>query len=326
MKNYPAGLESMAARMHAMVSGAQRRITDAIESSDGDAQFRADEWEREEGGGGLTMVLEDGRVFEKAGVNTSAVYGVMPEDTARLLGADSAPFFATGVSLVIHAKSPFVPTVHANFRYFAMGEDLGNPTDFWFGGGADLTPVYPFVADARHFHQAWKNVCDEHDVADYDRFKTRCDEYFFLPHRDETRGIGGIFYDYLRGDQEALYSFSEAAADRFIEAYLPIVERRLSHPFGDEHRSFQELRRGRYAEFNLLFDRGTRFGIQTGGRTESILISLPPRARWVYDYVPSSGSPESEALGYFRPFDWLDPTADIQCPVYERTGDTGALG
>jgi coproporphyrinogen III oxidase len=325
MQNYPAGPRSMAARMHAMVKDVQLQIARAVETVDESACFRMHEWEREEGGGGLTMVLEDGRVFEKAGVNTSAVYGIMPEDVAKMLGAKSAPFFATGVSLVIHARSPLVPTVHANFRYFALGDDLDSPDDFWFGGGADLTPVYPFVADARHFHHAWKSVCDEHRFADYQAFKTRCDEYFYLPHRCETRGVGGIFYDYFRGDPEALFDFSEAAARRFVDAYLPVVERRIRHQYDEDQVVFQEIRRGRYAEFNLLFDRGTRFGIQTGGRTESILMSMPPRARWVYDHRPEPGSREADALQFFRPFDWLNESADIKSPVYERTGDTEAL-
>lgn len=326
MQNYPAGPDSMAAKMHSMVRDVQQQITSAVESVDEDARFRKDEWEREAGGGGLTMVLENGRVFEKAGVNTSAVYGIMPEQAARMLNVRSAPFFATGVSLVIHARSPFVPTVHANFRYFVLGEDLDDPEDYWFGGGADLTPVYPFVADARHFHRTWKAVCDEHSVADYDAFKSRCDEYFYLPHRNETRGIGGIFYDYLKGDTEALFAFSKAAATRFVDSYVPIVERRTGHRFDAENVLFQEIRRGRYAEFNLLFDRGTRFGIQTGGRTESILMSMPPRARWTYDHRPEAGSPEADALQFFRPFDWLGDSADIKSPVYERTGDTGVLG
>lgn len=310
--------------MHLLVREIQDHIVEAVEGVDGRASFRTDEWTREEGGGGLTKVLEGGAVFDKAGVNTSAVYGEMPSDTAKLLNTEPAPFFATGVSLVIHPVSPFAPTVHANFRYFGMGEDLDEPTKYWFGGGADLTPVYPFVDDARHFHRVWKDVCGRHDCADYAEFKTRCDEYFFLPHRDETRGIGGIFYDYLQGNPDDLFALSRDAGMAFTEAYLPIVRRRMDRAFDDRHRAFQELRRGRYAEFNLLFDRGTRFGVQTGGRTESILMSLPPRARWVYNWTPEKGSAEEEALHYFRSVDWLGDK-EIARPSYERTADTKSL-
>jgi coproporphyrinogen III oxidase len=315
----------MAGRMHRMVREVQQEIVSQLESIEDGARFRTDRWDREEGGGGETMVLEGGSVFEKGGVNTSAVYGIMPEATAALLHTKRAPFFATGISLVIHPRSPFVPTVHANFRYFALGSDLDNPDDYWFGGGADLTPVYPFVADARHFHRVWKEVCDRHSLADYGAFKKRCDEYFYLPHRSETRGVGGIFYDYLRGDDEPLYDFSREAAFAFTNAYLPIVIRRRDRPWTAEEQAFQEIRRGRYAEFNLLYDRGTRFGIQTGGRTESILMSLPPRVRWVYDHEPLGESAEAEAMKLFRPIEWLDGAADTLTPQYERTDDTGSL-
>lgn len=325
MHDYPASDQSMAHRMHVLVQDAQRQIVSALEEIEPEAHFRRDEWRREEGGGGRTMVIEEGAVFEKGGVNTSAVYGVMPEETARLLHTDPAPFFATGVSLVIHPVSPFVPTVHANFRYFAMGEDLDAPDTFWFGGGADLTPVYPFGDDARHFHAVWKELCDRHVVADYSSFKRRCDEYFYLPHRRETRGIGGIFYDYLKGDAKALFELSKDAASAFADAYVPIVRRRAGRGYGEAERRFQEIRRGRYAEFNLLFDRGTRFGIQTDGRTESILMSLPPRARWVYDWKPEPGSAEADALQFFRPIEWLSSSADTPTALYERTAETEAL-
>lgn len=297
--------ETMAGRMQAWVEDLQQRIVSALEEVDPSATFLRDRWHRPSGGGGLTMVIEEGAVFEKGGVNTSAVHGDLPEQTAALLGIAPAPFFATGISLVIHPRSPRVPTVHANFRYFAIGDDLARPDDAWFGGGADLTPYYPELEDVRHFHRVWRDVCDRHPVADYHALKKRCDEYFFLPHRDEARGVGGIFYDYIRGDAEAAMAFTVDAGDHFIDAYLPIVRRRMDEPYGERERSFQKLRRGRYVEFNLLFDRGTRFGIQTDGRTESILMSLPPDVAWRYDWTPEPGSAEARAMEFLKPRDWL---------------------
>ena len=296
----------MARRMQRLVETVQARICEGLEALEGQAAFRADRWEREGGGGGLSRVLEGGDVWEKAGVNTSAVHGVLPERMATVLGVEAAPFFATGVSLVIHPRSPYIPTVHANFRYFALGNDLGRPADQWFGGGADLTPYYPEMADVQHFHQTWKDVCDRHpDVADYAAFKRQCDAYFYLPHRKEARGVGGIFYDYLRDDPEALFQLSHDAGHAFLDAYLPIAERQKDRPYGERERTYQAIRRGRYAEFNLLFDRGTKFGIETDGRTESILMSLPPRVQWRYDWQPEPGTPEAEAQGFFQPRDWL---------------------
>lgn len=303
----------MAGRMQGWVSDLQLRIVAALEQVDGSAAFRRDPWERNGGGGGLTMVIEDGAVFEKGGVNVSAVHGELPARTAGLLGIDPAPFFATGLSLVIHPRSPHVPTVHANFRYFAIGEDLASPHDAWFGGGADLTPYYPVLGDVRHFHSVWKTVCDRHDIADYDALKHRCDEYFYLPHRNEARGVGGVFYDYLRGDAEEAFAFTHDAGEHFLEAYLPIVERRRGDAYGQRERDFQKLRRGRYVEFNLLFDRGTRFGIETEGRTESILMSLPPDVGWRYDWKPRANSREARSAMFFHPHDWLsEPLHDLQ--------------
>jgi len=296
---------SMGHRMQRFVEALQHSICAALEDFEEDVRFRTDAWERREGGGGLSRVLEGGQVFEKAGVNTSAVHGVLPERTAAMLNVQPVPFFATGLSLVIHPRSPYVPAVHANFRYFALGEDLFRPVDQWFGGGADLTPCYPFLEDARHFHRVWKEVCDRHPVADYEVFKQRCDEYFYLPHRGETRGVSGIFYDYLRDDPEGTFLFSRDAGRAFLRSYLPIVERRKDIPYGERERTFQEIRRGRYVEFNLLFDRGTRFGIETEGRTESILMSLPPHVQWHYDWHPAPGSQEADALWFFQPRDWL---------------------
>jgi coproporphyrinogen III oxidase len=295
----------MAARMQRLVEALQDRICAALEETDGRARFREDRWVREEGGGGITRVMEGGDVFEKGGVNTSAVFGLLPERMAGMLGVGQAPFFATGISLVLHPASPRVPTVHANFRYFGLGEDLRSPDDEWFGGGADLTPYYPYLEDARHFHRVWRDVCDRHQAADYRAFKEHCDRYFYLPHRGETRGVGGIFYDYLRGDAEAHLDLTRDAGEAFLEAYLPIVRRRQHEPFGEREKEYHLHRRGRYVEFNLLFDRGTKFGVETGGRTESILMSLPPRVAWSYDRQPEPDTPEERAAAFYRPHDWL---------------------
>ncbi|BBM72394.1 coproporphyrinogen oxidase [Rhodothermus marinus] len=306
----------MAHRVQRFVEALQHHICKAIEDADGAAQFRRDPWNYREGGGGLTCVLENGAVFEKAGVNTSAIWGKLTERAARAIGVHPGPFFATGLSLVIHPRSPYVPSVHANFRYFALGEDLFHPEDQWFGGGADLTPYYPFLEDVQHFHRVWKEVCDRHPgVADYARFKAACDAYFYLPHRGEMRGVGGIFYDYLRDDPEGAFFFTREAGRAFLRSYLPIVERRKDIPYGERERHFQLLRRGRYVEFNLIYDRGTRFGLESNGRTESILMSLPPEARWQYDWRPVPGSPEEAALWFFQPRDWLALTeADVPQP------------
>lgn len=298
--------DSLAHRMEEYVRDLQQRIRTALEELDDVGRFRVDPWDRPGGGGGVTSVLEEGTVFEKAGVNTSAVYGTLPERMTSVLGAEQTSFFATGISLVIHPRNPFVPIVHANFRYFALGEDLIEPDDQWFGGGADLTPFYPLLEDAQHFHRVWKDVCDRHASADYASYKRACDGYFFLPHRGEARGVGGIFFDYERADPEAMFAFVRDAGDAFVEAYLPIAARRMAMEYGEDERRYQELRRGRYVEFNLLFDRGTKFGIETGGRTESILMSLPPRVRWTYDFQPEEGSAEGRAAWFFEPRDWLD--------------------
>jgi coproporphyrinogen III oxidase len=279
----------------------QDKICLALEAADGEARFREDLWERAGGGGGRTRVMENGAVFEKAGVNFSAVEGTLPEEFAQKLGGgDAREFFATGVSLVLHPLNPYVPTVHANFRYLERG-DAG-----WFGGGADLTPYYPFREDVVHFHRTLKQACDRHDAADYLKFKKWCDDYFTIKHRDEMRGVGGVFFDYLKGDLEAIFAFVRDAGESFLPAYLPIVEKRRGILFGDREREFQLIRRGRYVEFNLVYDRGTTFGLETRGRTESILMSLPPLARWNYDYHPTPGTPEAEAWAYYQPHDWLE--------------------
>jgi coproporphyrinogen III oxidase len=284
----------------------QDRIVAALEALDGAGKFRQDAWERPGGGGGRSGVLAEGGVFEKAGVNFSEVHGQMSEEFAKQVPGEGRDFTATGISLVLHPRSPLVPTVHANFRYLTKGAKS------WFGGGADLTPYYPYREDVIHFHQVWKRVCTGHaEPVDYARFKQWCDEYFYLPHRGEARGVGGIFFDYLEGDFEPLLAFVRDAGDSFLDAYLPIARRRKDEPYTERHRRFQEYRRGRYVEFNLLYDRGTIFGLKTGGRTESILMSLPPRARWDYAYRPEPGSPEAELYDtYLKPRDWAALAGD----------------
>lgn len=277
----------------------QDRITKALSAIDG-REFREDVWEREGGGGGRTRVIERGNVFEKGGVNFSRVQGDLPEKFADEIPLGTGTkFFATGISLVIHPLNPMVPITHANFRYLEKGDAA------WFGGGADLTPIYPYVEDGKHFHSTLKRVCDAYGEDYYSRFKAWCDEYFTIPHRQEMRGIGGIFFDYLKTDLDNVFSFVRAAGDAFLPAYTPVVERRMNETYGQKEREFQSFRRGRYTEFNLVYDRGTVFGLKTRGRTESILMSLPPIARWDYDYRPPEGSAEARAMEYFHPRDWV---------------------
>jgi coproporphyrinogen III oxidase len=281
--------------------GLQDRICAALEAADGAGRFRQDAWDRPGGGGGRTRVLADGEVFEKAGVNFSEVFGEFTSEFAKQVPGDGLAFTATGVSLVLHPRSALVPTVHANFRMLTHGSKA------WFGGGADLTPYYPFREDVVHFHRTWKAACEAHaPLVDYARMKRDCDEYFYLPHRGEARGVGGIFFDYFGGDDlEAAFAFVRDAGDRFAASYVPIVERRKGLLWTAEERAFQEYRRGRYVEFNLLYDRGTIFGLKTAGRVESILMSLPPVVRYVYDYKPPPGSREAELTEYWlKPRDW----------------------
>lgn len=279
--------------------GLQDRICAALEAADGTARFREDSWQRPGGGGGRSRVIAEGAVFEKGGVNFSEVYGEFPADFAKSLPGDGTQFTATGVSLVLHPRSPRVPTVHANFRYLTHGSKS------WFGGGADLTPYYPVKEDVVHFHKTWRRVCKKHEpLVSYDRMKLECDEYFFLKHRNEARGVGGIFFDYLDAT-ESMFGFVRDAAESFVESYVPIVERRKGLSWSDEEKFFQEVRRGRYVEFNLVYDRGTIFGLKTDGRTESILMSLPPTVRYVYDHRPAPGSLEAELTEYWlKPKDW----------------------
>jgi coproporphyrinogen III oxidase len=277
----------------------QNRICAALESEDGRALFKTDAWERPGGGGGISRVISDGDLFEKGGVNISSVHGQLKPDFAGHLPGEGLEFFAAGISLVIHPRSPMVPTVHANFRCLRRGSAL------WFGGGADLTPYYPEREDVEHFHRTWKTVCDRHDATFYPRFKKWCDEYFYLPHRGETRGVGGIFFDYLQRDPEQDFAFVRDASAAFLEAYLPVVRRRRDAGYDERERHFQLLRRGRYVEFNLLYDRGTTFGLKTDGRVESILMSLPPLVRWEYDPRFAPGSREAALADWLKPTDWL---------------------
>jgi coproporphyrinogen III oxidase len=282
----------------------QDRIIAALEELDGQ-RFREDRWQRESGGGGRSRILMEGGVFEKAGVNFSDVHGEMAEEFSKQLPGEGRSFTACGISLVLHPRNPMVPTVHANFRFLTKGDRQ------WFGGGADLTPYYPYRDDVIHFHKTWQRVCLAHASAvDYTRLKNWCDEYFFLPHRNEARGVGGIFFDYLEGDLEQTFAFVCDAGAAFLDAYLPIARRRQGEPWTEQHKEFQEYRRGRYVEFNLVYDRGTVFGLKTGGRIESILMSLPARARWWYDYQPAPGSREAELTGFWlKPRDWANETA-----------------
>ncbi len=289
----------------------QDRICKALESADGKSGFREDNWERDGGGGGRSRVIEKGNIFEKGGVNTSTVNGELPDIIRKRFGVTQGRFHACGISLVLHPESPMIPTVHANFRYFELYEkEGGDPVDAWFGGGADLTPYYLYEEDARHFHQAYKAACDRFHPELYHQFKKECDRYFFNRHRGEARGIGGIFFDYLRSGKEQNLEFwhemTTSCGDAFLSSYLPIVERRMEEPWGDVERYFQELRRGRYVEFNLIHDRGTLFGLKTGGRIESILMSLPPRVRWDYDNQPEPETREAALLDVLKnPRDWI---------------------
>lgn len=276
----------------------QDRICAALEEIDGKARFREDRWTREGGGGGITRILQDGAVFEKGGVNTSEVYGSVPPALKEQLAGEGEDFFAAGISLVLHPRNPHVPTVHANFRIMSRGERA------WFGGGADLTPAYPREEDVVGFHGALKAVCDRHDPSYYPVFKKWCDDYFTLKHRGEMRGVGGIFFDDLAATEEN-FAFVRDAGEAFLPAYLPIVARRRDEPWTEEERRWQLIRRGRYVEFNLVYDRGTTFGLRSGGRIESILMSLPALARWEYDHRPAPGSKEEAALAFFQPRDWF---------------------
>ena len=315
-------------RARALVMGLQDSICAGLEQFDGGGRFEEESWVRPEGGGGRSRVIKGGRVFEQGGVNFSEVEGteLPPSILNQRPEAKGHRWYATGTSMVLHPRNPFIPTVHLNYRYFEAG-----PV-WWFGGGADLTPYYPFLEDAKHFHQTLKNACDSVNPAYYQVFKPWCDEYFYLKHRDETRGVGGIFYDYqdprgvlykgqapegpaaaagqgvgpIQQSWEQLFNLASACGNAFLPSYLPIAEKRQHTPYGERERQFQLYRRGRYVEFNLVFDRGTIFGLQTNGRTESILMSLPPLVRWEYGYKAEAGSREALLTDLFtKPQNWL---------------------
>lgn len=294
------------------INSLQDKICLSLEEADGKGEFREDLWERDGGGGGRSRVIEKGAVFEKGGVNVSNVYGELPEPIQKHFDVKEGWFWAGGISLVIHPQSPMIPTAHANFRYFELYDDpaMQNRVDGWFGGGADLTPYYLFEEDAVHFHKTLKKSCDRHHKDFYPKFKKECDDYFFNEHRGEGRGIGGLFFDYCRADDqitlEDWYHFVTDTGNAFIEAYIPIVERRKLDSYTKEQRYWQEIRRGRYVEFNLIHDRGTLFGLKTNGRIESILMSLPPRVRWDYDHHPEKGSEEEKLIEVLKnPRDWV---------------------
>jgi coproporphyrinogen III oxidase len=302
---------SLAEKFNEYILDLQKKICLALEEVDDKEKFIEDAWTREEGGGGLSRVISKGNVIEKGGVNTSKVFGTLPQAMQKAFNVGESNFFAAGLSLVIHPNNPYVPTIHANWRYFELFNKEGEKIDSWFGGGSDLTPYYLFDEDAKHFHSILKNAIEPFGEGLYNLYKKNCDEYFVNAHRNnEARGIGGVFYDYLRPkdeeDAERLFNFQRANGNAFIEGYLPIVKRRKDLPFGEKEKHWQEIRRGRYTEFNLIHDRGTLFGLKTNGRTESILMSLPPTVRFEYNYQPEKESEEDKLLQVcLQPKDWV---------------------
>ena len=288
----------------------QDTITSKLEEIDCKAKFQEDLWQRPEGGGGRTRVIQNGNVFEKGGVNISAVHGILPKSMQSYFNVGEVDFFACGLSLVLHPVNPFVPTVHANWRYFEMYDKDGKIIDSWFGGGQDLTPYYLFEEDVKHFHQVCKMACDKHNPNFYEEYKKKCDDYFYNSHRGEARGVGGLFFDYCKATEDfsmqQWYDFVTEVGNSFLEAYVSIVERRKSIEYSQENKDWQEIRRGRYVEFNLVHDKGTLFGLKTNGRIESILMSLPPHVQWVYDHHPEKGSEEEKLLEVLKnPEDWI---------------------
>jgi coproporphyrinogen III oxidase len=292
------------------IENLQDSITSKIEEVDGLAKFEEDIWQRQEGGGGRTRVIENGAIFEKGGVNISAVHGELPEVLRKQFNADEGTFFACGLSLVLHPINPMIPTVHANWRYFEMYDTTGKMVTQWFGGGQDLTPYYLFEEDAIHFHTVCKNVCDSYSPDFYSTFKKNCDDYFWNAHREEARGVGGLFFDYLKATNSFTildrYDFVTAVGASFLESYLPIVKKRKDIPFTISQKDWQEIRRGRYVEFNLVHDRGTLFGLKTNGRIESILMSLPPVVQWKYNHHPEKESEEERLIAVLtNPKEWV---------------------
>jgi len=297
-------------RVETFLHDLQDRICVALERADGSGRFVEDAWTRAEGGGGRTRVLKNGALFEQGGVNFSHVEGerLPPAATAQRPELAGCAWTALGVSLVLHPRNPYVPTTHLNVRYFEARKADAAPV-WWFGGGFDLTPYYPFDEDIVHWHGVSRNLCAPFGSDVYAKYKKWCDDYFYLKHRGETRGVGGLFFDDLNAwDFDRCFAFQRAVGDGFLDAYLPIVEKRKNIQFGEREREFQLYRRGRYVEFNLVYDRGTLFGLQSGGRTESILMSLPPRVRFEYGYVPEPGSAEARLGDYLKPRDYLSET------------------
>lgn len=297
-------------RFYAYIEQLQDTITAKLEEVDGKATFREDIWVRPEGGGGRTRVIENGAVFEKGGVNISGVHGELPDSMKAYFKVEDANFFACGLSLVLHPINPMVPTVHANWRYFELYGKNGEIVDQWFGGGQDLTPYYLFNEDANHFHEVCKSACDKHNPTFYSTYKKRCDEYFWNTHRNEARGIGGLFFDYCKATETTSipdwYNFVTEVGNSFLNSYVPIVIKRKDLEYSKEQRDWQEIRRGRYVEFNLVHDKGTLFGLKTNGRIESILMSLPPHVQWVYDHQPEEGSEEERLLNILSaPKEWV---------------------
>jgi len=297
-------------KFYAYIQQLQDTITSKLEEVDGKATFQEDIWKRPEGGGGRTRVIENGDVFEKGGVNISGVHGELPDSMKAYFKVKEGNFFACGLSLVLHPKNPMVPTVHANWRYFELYGKDGEIVDQWFGGGQDLTPYYLFDEDAVHFHQVCKTACDKHQSTFYDTYKKRCDEYFWNTHRNEARGVGGLFFDYCKAtpemDMQDWYNFVTEVGNSFLNSYIPIVTKRKDLDYTNEQRDWQEIRRGRYVEFNLVHDKGTLFGLKTNGRIESILMSLPPYVQWRYDHQPEEGSEEERLLNILKaPKEWV---------------------
>ena len=325
----------------AIIQQMQDNICAVLEQCDGKARFIEDKWEREEGGGGKTRVIANGNVFEKGGVNTSVVFGDVTDAMKTQLKINGAKWFACGMSIVLHPVNPFVPTVHCNYRMLELYNEKEEVIDRWFGGGTDLTPYYLFEEDAKHFHQTYKNACDEFDLSFYPKFKKECDNYFVNWHRNkERRGIGGIFYDYQRptgypkqssaeappreGFGEAFWvNFGKKCGNAFIDAYIPIVEKRKNTSYTEANKHWQEIRRGRYVEFNLVHDRGTLFGLKTNGRIESILMSLPPTVRFEYNYQPAYGTEEYKLQeACLHPREWLNELTDAEREEWAKRSNT----
>lgn len=312
----------------AFIHQLQDNICAALEAVDGKEKFFEDKWERAEGGGGKTRVIANGNVFEKGGVNTSIVYGEVTDAMRTQLKINGAKWFACGLSLVIHPVNPFVPTVHCNYRMFELYNENEEVIDRWFGGGTDLTPYYLFEEDAKHFHQTYKDACDAFDNSFYPKFKEDCDNYFVNWHRNkERRGIGGIFYDYQRPNEKQdinfWMNFGQRCGNAFIDAYVPIVEKRKNTPYTDQNKYWQEIRRGRYVEFNLVHDRGTLFGLKTNGRIESILMSLPPTVRFEYNYQPKFGSEEYKLQEVcLHPRDWLNEITEEERNAWAKRSNS----